>query len=178
MKEKITCLAIMKRETCQELQASPKRLLKLTVRETPQLHINLSSRDSVAAHLKFLRVLRAYLRRPCYVHQRHLAAACQPDLTAGRSFPRPQRTPPHLRDNNYTTATMSGAVATARPTQALRVRRESQRPGVARVVTKTNNMEDEAAKPQPKLYGMQHSVRACANAQLTYRTVYTQEAYR
>ncbi|KAF1923212.1 uncharacterized protein M421DRAFT_426024 [Didymella exigua CBS 183.55] len=47
---------------------------------------------------------------------------------------------------------MSGAVATARPTQALRVRRESQRPGVARVITKTNNMEDEAAKPEPRLY--------------------------
>ncbi|KAF2622494.1 hypothetical protein BU25DRAFT_452018 [Macroventuria anomochaeta] len=47
---------------------------------------------------------------------------------------------------------MSGAVATARPTQALRVRRESQRPGVARVVTKTNNMENDSAKPEPKLY--------------------------
>ncbi|KAF9695418.1 hypothetical protein EKO04_006374 [Ascochyta lentis] len=47
---------------------------------------------------------------------------------------------------------MSGAIATARPTQALRVRRESQRPGVARVVTKTNNMEDHGAQPEPKLY--------------------------
>ncbi|KAH6644574.1 Spt20 family-domain-containing protein [Boeremia exigua] len=50
------------------------------------------------------------------------------------------------------TAAMSGAVATARPTQALRVRRESQRPGVARVVTKSNNIEDESTKPEPKLY--------------------------
>jgi transcription factor SPT20 len=71
---------------------------------------------------------------------------------------------------------MSGAVATARPTQALRVRRESQRPGVARVVTKANNMEDEAAKPEPKLYGMHQAARVCASAQLTYGTVYTQEA--
>ncbi|KAJ4364763.1 hypothetical protein N0V95_000711 [Ascochyta clinopodiicola] len=47
---------------------------------------------------------------------------------------------------------MSGAVATARPTQALRMRRESQRPGVARVVTKTNNMDDHTAQPEPKLY--------------------------
>ena len=51
---------------------------------------------------------------------------------------------------------MSGAVATARPTQALRVRRESQRPGVARVVTKSNNIEDDSAKPEPKLYGTHH----------------------
>lgn len=56
---------------------------------------------------------------------------------------------------------MSGAVATARPTQALRVRRESQRPGVARVVTKTNHTaEEEGAKPEPKLYGMHHAVDA------------------
>jgi transcription factor SPT20 len=73
---------------------------------------------------------------------------------------------------------MSGAVATARPTQALRVRRESQRPGVARVVTKTNNMEEESAKPEPKLYGMRHATTLplCKNAQLTQRAVYTQEA--
>ncbi|OSS48964.1 hypothetical protein B5807_06842 [Epicoccum nigrum] len=47
---------------------------------------------------------------------------------------------------------MSGAVATARPTQALRARRESQRPGIARVVTKTPNMEDDSAKPEPKQF--------------------------
>lgn len=47
---------------------------------------------------------------------------------------------------------MSGAVATARPTQALRARRESQRPGIARVVTKTPTMEDDSAKPEPKQF--------------------------
>ena len=71
---------------------------------------------------------------------------------------------PHTSSALTTPTTMSGAVATARPTQALRVRRESQRPGVARVVTKTNNMEDEAAKPEPKLYGMRHPVRVCVSA--------------
>ncbi|KAJ8116663.1 hypothetical protein OPT61_g1949 [Boeremia exigua] len=49
-------------------------------------------------------------------------------------------------------AVMSGAVATARPTQALRLRRESQRPGVARVVTKSSNVEDDSSKPEPKLH--------------------------
>lgn len=72
---------------------------------------------------------------------------------------------------------MSGAVATARPTQALRVRRESQRPGVARVVNKTNNMEEDSAKPEPKLYGMQPATSFRASTQLlTQSTVYTQEA--
>lgn len=73
---------------------------------------------------------------------------------------------------------MSGAVATARPTQALRVRRESQRPGVARVVTKTNNMEDDSAKPEPKLYGMPYAkppLRQCARPRLTQCAVYKQE---
>lgn len=69
---------------------------------------------------------------------------------------------------------MSGAVATARPAQALRVRRESQRPGVARVVTKTNNMEDESAKPEPKLYGMHHSyTRMPERAANAMRSIHT-----
>lgn len=71
---------------------------------------------------------------------------------------------------------MSGAVATARPTQALRVRRESQRPGVARVVTKTTSMEDDSAKLEPKLYGMHQAMPPLwANLQLTQYTVYKQE---
>jgi hypothetical protein len=67
-----------------------------------------------------------------------------------------------------TPAIMSGAVATARPTQALRARRESQRPGIARVVTKTPTMEDDSAKPEPKQFGMHsppgllHYARACS----------------
>jgi transcription factor SPT20 len=71
---------------------------------------------------------------------------------------------------------MSGAVATARPTQALRARRESQRPGIARVVTKTPTMEDDSAKPEPKQFGMHSRPAAlCASLQLTYCPVYTQE---
>ncbi|CAO2652564.1 Nn.00g008470.m01.CDS01 [Neocucurbitaria sp. VM-36] len=47
---------------------------------------------------------------------------------------------------------MSGPVATARPPQALRLRRESQRPGVARTVTRPPNMEDEGAKQETRRY--------------------------
>ena len=48
---------------------------------------------------------------------------------------------------------MSAAVVTARPAQALRLRRESQRPGVARAGTKPPNMEDESAKQDMRRYG-------------------------
>ncbi|KAH9870055.1 hypothetical protein J1614_006977 [Plenodomus biglobosus] len=48
---------------------------------------------------------------------------------------------------------MSGPIATARPTQALRVRRESQRPGVARTGTKPPAMDDPATKSDNKRYG-------------------------
>ncbi|KAI4632762.1 hypothetical protein J4E80_000120 [Alternaria sp. BMP 0032] len=41
---------------------------------------------------------------------------------------------------------MSGPVAVARPAQPPRLRRESQRPGVARTTTRQSNMEDESAK--------------------------------
>ncbi|OAL56191.1 hypothetical protein IQ07DRAFT_553868 [Pyrenochaeta sp. DS3sAY3a] len=47
---------------------------------------------------------------------------------------------------------MSGPVATARPTQALRLRRESQRPGVARTVVRTPAMDDEAVKHDSRRY--------------------------
>jgi len=47
---------------------------------------------------------------------------------------------------------MSGPVATARPTQALRLRRESQRPGVARTVTRPSTMEDDGAKTDGRRY--------------------------
>ncbi|KAJ4373253.1 hypothetical protein N0V83_003547 [Neocucurbitaria cava] len=47
---------------------------------------------------------------------------------------------------------MSGPVATARPPQALRLRRESQRPGVARTVTRPANMEDEGVKQETRRY--------------------------
>ncbi|KAH7406887.1 Spt20 family-domain-containing protein [Phaeosphaeria sp. MPI-PUGE-AT-0046c] len=47
---------------------------------------------------------------------------------------------------------MSGPVATARPTQALRLRRESQRPGVARSAARPANMEDETAKQDVRRY--------------------------
>lgn len=48
---------------------------------------------------------------------------------------------------------MSAAVATARPTQALRLRRESQRPGVARTSTKATIMEDDVPKEDGRRYG-------------------------
>ncbi|KAH8731626.1 Spt20 family-domain-containing protein [Phaeosphaeriaceae sp. PMI808] len=47
---------------------------------------------------------------------------------------------------------MSGPIATARPSQALRLRRESQRPGVARAAARSSNMEDEGAKQDTKRY--------------------------
>ncbi|CBX99509.1 hypothetical protein IAQ61_005238 [Plenodomus lingam] len=47
---------------------------------------------------------------------------------------------------------MSGSVATARPTQALRVRRESQRPAAARTGTKPPVMDDQATKPDTRRY--------------------------
>ncbi|KAH7080871.1 Spt20 family-domain-containing protein [Paraphoma chrysanthemicola] len=47
---------------------------------------------------------------------------------------------------------MSGPVATARPPQALRLRRESQRPGVARTATRPANMEGEPAKQDTRRY--------------------------
>lgn len=49
---------------------------------------------------------------------------------------------------------MSGPVATARPMQALRVRRESQRPGPARTGPRPPAMDDDSAKPDTKRYGM------------------------
>jgi transcription factor SPT20 len=70
---------------------------------------------------------------------------------------------------------MSGPVATARPVQALRQRRESQRPGVARSATRPAAMEDESAKQDPRRYGMRahwHCARAhTANP----AAVYTQQ---
>lgn len=56
---------------------------------------------------------------------------------------------------------MSGAVATARPTQALRARRESQRPGVARSATRPATMGDDNAKQDVKRYG-RHSQTTAA----------------
>ncbi|KAF2828045.1 hypothetical protein CC86DRAFT_369205 [Ophiobolus disseminans] len=47
---------------------------------------------------------------------------------------------------------MSGPVATARPLQALRLRRESQRPGVARSATRPANMEDEGVKQDTRRF--------------------------
>lgn len=48
---------------------------------------------------------------------------------------------------------MSAAVASARPAQALRLRRESQRPSLARSTTaKANNMENGVAKEGPRRY--------------------------
>ena len=49
---------------------------------------------------------------------------------------------------------MSGPVATARPPQALRLRRESQRPGVARTITKPPAVEEESVKQEAKRYGV------------------------
>lgn len=136
-----------------------------------QLHKASSIRDFAAAHLKVSSGVARTLA-PALVRvklQLAFAAACLSDLTAGRSFPRPQHhlDPPRLRAHT-THTTMSGAVATARPTQALRARRESQRPGIARVVTKTINMEEDSAKPEPKLYGMRHPTwLLLANPRLT-----------
>lgn len=48
---------------------------------------------------------------------------------------------------------MSGAIAVQRPPQALRLRRESQRPGVARSATKQSTMEDESPKHDTRRYG-------------------------
>ena len=48
---------------------------------------------------------------------------------------------------------MSGPVVTARPPQALRLRRESQRPGVARTITRPPAVEDESAKQETRRYG-------------------------
>ncbi|KAF2265185.1 hypothetical protein CC78DRAFT_567762 [Lojkania enalia] len=48
---------------------------------------------------------------------------------------------------------MSAAAVTARPSQALRQRRESQRPGLTRAsTTKASNMENGSAKEDPKRY--------------------------
>ncbi|PZC95506.1 Spt20 multi-domain protein [Pyrenophora tritici-repentis] len=48
---------------------------------------------------------------------------------------------------------MSGPVAVARPPQPPRLRRESQRPGVARATTKQPSMEDDSVKPEePRKY--------------------------
>lgn len=50
---------------------------------------------------------------------------------------------------------MSGPVAVARPAQPPRLRRESQRPGVARTATRQSNMEDEGAKQEEaRKYGI------------------------
>ena len=46
---------------------------------------------------------------------------------------------------------MSSATVTARPSQALRLRRESQRPNLARTA-KPGTMEDGAAKEDPKRF--------------------------
>lgn len=70
---------------------------------------------------------------------------------------------------------MSGPVATARPTQALRLRRESQRPGVARTATKTANMEDDSAKQDTRRYGMRPRRVHMGPCQLTCAAVYTQQ---
>jgi transcription factor SPT20 len=69
---------------------------------------------------------------------------------------------------------MSGPVATARPVQALRQRRESQRPGVARSAARPNTMEDESAKQDPRRYGLQRPM-AEASATANIPAVYTQQ---
>lgn len=70
---------------------------------------------------------------------------------------------------------MSGPVATARPTQALRLRRESQRPGVARSVARPANMEDESAKQDIRRYGTHPPARQAKMPELTSAAVYTQQ---
>jgi transcription factor SPT20 len=72
---------------------------------------------------------------------------------------------------------MSGPVATARPTQALRLRRESQRPGVARTAAKSSNMEDESAKQDARRYGMRLLTPTIVSTmhKLTSTAVYTQQ---
>jgi transcription factor SPT20 len=69
---------------------------------------------------------------------------------------------------------MSGPVAVARPSQPPRLRRESQRPGVARTVTRQSNMEDESAKQEARKYGMPKCGQYIAHA-LTLHAVYTQQ---
>lgn len=93
----------------------------------------------------------------------------------------PERVPPPRRISELlpattNTATMSGPVATARPPQALRLRRESQRPGVARSATRPANMEDDSAKQDARRYGMRPPSRVeTAMHQLTHGAVYTQQ---
>jgi transcription factor SPT20 len=70
---------------------------------------------------------------------------------------------------------MSGPVATARPVQALRLRRESQRPGVARAVTRPSNMEDDSAKADPRRYGMRRLLAGSKIYTLTNGPAYTQD---
>ncbi|EDU43306.1 conserved hypothetical protein [Pyrenophora tritici-repentis Pt-1C-BFP] len=71
---------------------------------------------------------------------------------------------------------MSGPVAVARPPQPPRLRRESQRPGVARATTKQPSMEDDSVKPEePRKYGTAPLVAQMSIAQLTRTAVYTQQ---
>jgi transcription factor SPT20 len=70
---------------------------------------------------------------------------------------------------------MSGPVATARPIQALRLRRESQRPGVARTIARPSSTEDESAKQDTRRYGMRPRPVVFSARQLTCAAVYTQQ---
>lgn len=68
---------------------------------------------------------------------------------------------------------MSGSIAVARPTQALRLRRESQRPSVARSATRQSTMEHESPKQDIRRFGAtslsrQHRDRVKANMMAVY----------
>ena len=71
---------------------------------------------------------------------------------------------------------MSGSVAVARPSQPPRLRRESQRPGVARTMTRQSNMEDEGVKQEDaRKYGTSPGPRQKRAHLLTHGAVYTQQ---
>lgn len=98
----------------------------------------------------------------CQQHLGHRAHTCACPLslspataghtTVGCSCPgrEPVPRPPHCRFTSLSSVTtsMSGSVAVARPSQPPRLRRESQRPGVARTMTRQSNMEDEGVKQE------------------------------
>lgn len=104
------------------------------------------------------------------------AHLCAGPLTLQQASPPPAGLPqtesashrPTARIQHSTSRTMSGPVATARPTQALRLRRESQRPGVARTVTRTPAMEDEAVKHDSRRYGTSRPSHCSPAHQLTF----------
>jgi transcription factor SPT20 len=92
----------------------------------------------------------------------------------------PERVPPPRPNSGQrastATANMSGPVATARPIQALRLRRESQRPGVARTMARPSTMEDESAKQDTRRYGTRQKKSRDTKATANERSaVYTQQ---